>query len=183
MSRVGVDIDDVLFDWYGRAHHVCTEAGITNDITPKSWHPFREYGCTDQQWYDALAAATLSGELYLGPPYDGAVKQVRRLAAAGHTVHIVTARGFLQHGDVIRKHTIEWLDHWGIEHDTLTFSKDKRVVPCDWFIDDSLKNYDQLAEGGRCRVFLLNRPHNQVAGYCHRRRVSTLEQFVDKVLA
>lgn len=183
MSRIGVDIDDVLTDWYGRAHYLCTEAGITNGITPRSWHPFREYGCTDQLWYDVLALGTLSGELYGGPPYDGAVEQVTRLADAGHTIHIVTARGFLAHGHEIRKQTIDWLNHWGIPHDTLTFSPDKTVLTTDWFIDDSIKNYQALDAAGCRGAYLLNRSHNEVSGHCTRRRVDSLAEFVDKVLA
>lgn len=42
-------------------------------------------------------------------------------------------------------------------------------------------NYDALAASGT-RAVLQNAPHNQVAGYCHRRRVDTLAQFVDLVL-
>lgn len=183
MSAVGLDIDDVLRPWYSRAHDICTEAGITAGITPRSWHPYREYGVTDQLWYDTLAVATLSGELYNAPPYDDTAEQVQRLKDAGHTVHMVTACGFLQHGALIKKDTVNWLEHWGIPYDTLTFSQDKRVVPTDWFLDDSIKNYDSLAHGGKCRVYLQNRPHNEVSGYCHRRRVNTLAEFVDKVLA
>lgn len=178
--RVGIDIDDVLYPWYDVAHRVCDTAGITNGATPTSWAPYEQYGCTDQAWFDALAIATLTGELYGAPPIAGVREQLERLHDAGHTIHLVTARGFLQHGKIIRLDTIEWINEYGIPHDSLTFIKDKRLVDVDAFIDDAPHNYDQLAEHG-FHVWLLHAPHN-VHARTGRDCVATLEEFVDLIL-
>lgn len=179
--RIGVDIDDVLTPWYERAHEISMAAGITNGKTPTSWAPFNEYGCTDQEWFDALSVATLDGRLYGTPPYPGAVEALHRLHEAGHSIHLVTARGFLVHGDLIREQTIKWLADYGIPHDTLTFSKRKGVVRTDYFIDDSEKNIKELAalKDGPI-VYLLDQPHNR--HFHWGRRIGSLAEFVDEIL-
>lgn len=187
--RIGVDIDDVLYPWSDLAHALCEKAGITNGKTWTCWTPWRDYGCSEEQWLHVLSIATLDGRLYGGAPIDGAGAQVARLQDAGHSVHLVTARGQFVHGSWIMKDTVTWLKSHAIGYDSLTFSRDKTLIPVDWFIEDNLDNYDAL-EAARGRPVLLNRPHNQPRligaeqrpAYCWRRRVDTLEQFVDLVL-
>lgn len=179
--RIGVDIDDVLTGWYARAHEISLAAGITNGMTPTSWAPFNEYGCTDQEWYDVLSVATLDGRLYSTEPYAGVVEALQRLKDAGHTIHLVTARGFLAHGDLIRERTIQWLAAHQIPHDTLTFSKRKSVVRTDYFIDDSEKNVKELADlpDGPI-VYLLDQPHNR--HFYWPRRIESFVGFADEIL-
>lgn len=178
--RVGIDIDDVLYPWYDVAHRVCEAAGITNGVTPETWAPHEEYGCTDVEWLDALGAATLSGELYNAEPFAGVVDELARLHAAGHTIHLVTARGFMQHGTQIRDATVHWLAKWQIPHDSLTFARDKRAVVTDVFLDDAPHNYDQLVD--HTEVWLLPARHN-AAHIEGRRSIASLREFVDLVLA
>jgi hypothetical protein len=181
VKRIGVDIDDVLMPWADTAHGICEAAGITNGATITHWEFWKDYGCDPQTVWDLLDHATVHGGLYDAAPYDGAADALQRLTDAGHTVHLVTARGFLANGPLIRQLTCAWLDQWSIPHDSLTFATDKRVVPVDHFIDDSLRNYDQLDSAG-VDVHLLTRSHNQVTP-CHRRRVDSLAQFVELVIA
>lgn len=178
--RIGVDIDDVLVDWYGTAHSLSVAAGITNGKTPSSWAPFEEYGCTADEWYDVLSAATLDGTLYGQPPYEGAWWALKNLEDAGHSIHIVTARGFLAHGEVIRQQTIDWLDFYDIPHDSLTFSKRKSIVQCDVFVDDSEKNCLELLNHG-VNTYMMNQPHNAHVEWAQ--RVNHISEFVDEVLA
>lgn len=178
--RIGVDIDDVVYPWYATAHAISEAAGITNGNEPTSWAPFDQYGCTDQEWYDVLAEATLNGALYMQRPIPGAIEALERLHGAGHTIHLVTARGFLTHGTEIRLQTVEWLEALNVPHDTLTFSKRKAVVPTDFFIDDSEKNVLELANHG-VRTYMMNQPHNQHVDYPF--RVNHISEFVDEVLA
>lgn len=177
--RVGIDIDDVLYPWYDVAHRVCEAAGITGGVTPTSWNPYLEYGCTDQDWFDSLAAATLSGELYGADPFPDVIDQLERLVDAGHTVHLVTARGNLAHSVVIREATVLWVARHQVPHHSLTFADDKRAVLTDVFLDDAPHNYDQL--DGHTEVWLLDARHNHDhrAG---RRRVASVAEFVDQVL-
>lgn len=178
--RIGVDIDDVLFPWYEKAHQACVDAGITNGVQPTTWSPHEEYGCTAQDWFDVLEEATLNGSLYSGPPYLGAVDALWRLQNAGHTIHLITARGFFVFGDLIREQTIEWLEHHDVPHDSLTFSQDKTAIPVDVFIDDSAKNCAALVAAG-VRTFMVNQPHNTHAD--HELRVDHICEFVDQILA
>ena len=178
--RIGIDIDDVLYPWYLTAHMLSEAAGITNGVTPTTWRCYEDYGCTDQEWFDVLADATLSGDLYTAPPIGDTVEQLQRLRDAGHTIHLVTARGFMQHGEAIRLLTVEWLAAWDIPHDSLTFTRDKRVVVTDVFLDDASHNYDELTAAGR-KAWLLHAPHN-AEHRDGRLCVETLGEFVDAVL-
>lgn len=174
--RVGVDIDDVLFPWYDTAHRICEAAGITNGVQPTSWAPYAQYGCTDQDWFDALEAATLAGTLYAGDPIPGTVAALQQIADAGHSIHLVTARGFFKHGHLIREATILWLGEHQVPHHSLTFSKDKTLIRADIFIDDSAANVLDLHAAG-VDTWMVNRPHNST--YEHDQRVDHIQEFAD----
>lgn len=177
--RIGIDIDDVLFDWFARAHTACVIEGITNGASPTRWEMYLDYGCTMDRWLKVMAKATLDGSLYVGPPMEGAVAALEDLARAGHSLHIVTARGFFQHGDLIRRHTIEWLRDYNVPHDSLTFAKDKTLVRTDVFVDDSVKNYTDLTLAGT-PTWLVDAPHNQ--GFVTDFRVPSVVEFANAVL-
>ena len=178
--RIGVDIDDVIFPWYERAHYASQHAGITNGVTPRSWYPFREYGCTTEAWLDALAAFTRGNcWLYNGQPFEGAAAALHQLKDAGHTIHIVTARGYLSDGPNVRAKTARWLDIWSIPHDTLTFSKDKTVVRTDWFVDDNADNIRAVNAAGS-RGVLMHQTWNEDAHDLE--RVDTITAFAKTVL-
>lgn len=180
MARIGVDIDDVIFPWYGRAHRASERAGITNGIEPRTWYPYREYGCTREQWFAALAGVTVGDcWLYDGEPSPGAVVALTKLREAGHTIHLVTARGYLANGHVIRAKTAFWLEEWAIPHDTLTFSQDKTVVQTDWFIDDNARNVSAVWEAGS-RALLVDQPWN--ADVPWHDRVGSIAEFAHIVL-
>ena len=177
--RLGIDIDDVLFPWFDKAHAACERAGITNGVTPTQWSCYVDYGRTLEEWLAVMDAATLDGSLYTGEPYPGAVEALHRLKDAGHTLHVVTARGFFQHGDLIRKATIEWLRDNDIPHDSLTFTKDKTFVRTDAFVDDSWKNVSELEAAG-VPTWMVDAPHNKANE--HHRRVASVGEFADIIL-
>jgi hypothetical protein len=177
--RVGVDVDDVLFPWYDNAHQLCVNAKITNGVNPTTWSPHEEYGCTMQAWLDVLEEGTLDGALYAGPPYLGAIDALWRLQNAGHSIHLVTARGFFVLGHLIREQTVNWLADYDVPHDTLTFAKDKTIVRTDVFVDDSAKNVAALTAAG-VQTWMVNQPHNAAA--VHHLRVDHVSEFVDAVL-
>jgi hypothetical protein len=181
--RVGVDIDDVLYPLYDGMHRASEVAGITNGVTPTSWDPYKDYGCTLEDWIGALSAPTLDGTLYQGDPYPGAVEALERIKAAGHTIHLVTARGLLQHGEFIKAHTYRWVaEHLAHVVDSLTFSKDKTVVPVATFLDDNVGNYQRLVEHG-VPAYLLDQPWNKDAGDDTVFRVGSVDEFADLIIA
>lgn len=178
--RVGVDIDDVLYPWSAVAHELSLRAGLTDrEQLPATWAPFEEYGCTADEWYAVLADGARTGELYFARPMPGAREALERIAAAGHTLHLVTARGFLHNGHLIRRHTCQWLDAHRIPHHTLTFSKRKAVVATDVFVDDSEKNAHELTQAG-VRFYLHDAAHNRhVDGFD---RVANIAEFAERIL-
>ena len=109
--RIGVDVDDVLYPWYASAHRVCSQAGVTNGIMPITWACYDEYGITFEEWQGVLSYPTLEGSLYLAAPYHGTRDALALLKNAGHTVHLVTARGTAPfwHGTEIKAHTYRWV--------------------------------------------------------------------------
>lgn len=179
--RVGVDVDDVLFPWTEYAHEAALEAGITNGGTPTRWGFHEDYGITADELWSVLFEAYNDGML-LRPFYPDAASQLARLREAGHSIHIVTARGFEAHvdhgflGKMVRIWTEISLDREGIPHDSLTFVKDKTFANVDVFIDDSLGNCRALQAAG-IDAYLRDQPHNQSGPWT--RRVDNLEHFVD----
>lgn len=177
--RILVDIDDCIYPWYDLAHAACERAGVTNGIRPTSWECHTDYGITLDEWLEVMRVATLDGSLYTGDPMPGSAEALQTLRDAGHTLHIVTARGFFQHGDLIRRHTVEWLRDHQIPHDSLTFTKDKTFVQVDVAIDDSWKNVEALAATG-VATWLMDAEHNQ--GVEYEWRVANITEFAEAVL-
>jgi FMN phosphatase YigB (HAD superfamily) len=175
---VGIDIDDVLFPWYDLAHEASTRAGITNGITPTSWAPFTQYGCTDQEWFDVLSDALHDG-MYEHHPIPGAVDALHRIADAGHSIHIVTARGLLNHGLAIKAATVAWIEAHDVPHVGLHFTGDKTMVRTDVFIDDHPRHVEGLEAIG-VPTWLVDRPYNQDCP--HPRRVTHISEFADSVI-
>lgn len=176
--HVGIDIDDVLFPWYDLAHEASAAAGITNGVAPSSWAPYKDYGCTDQEWFDVLADALHAG-MYEADPIPGAIAAVSRIAEAGHHVHLVTARGLLAHGLTIKAATVAWVEAHGIPHTSLHFTGDKTLVRTDVSIDDHLKHTAALEASG-VRTYLVDKVYNREAN--HPRRVKHIGEFADAVL-
>jgi hypothetical protein len=175
---VGIDIDDVLFPWYDLAHKFSVEARITNGMTPTSWAPYSDYGCTDQAWFNVLANALHNG-MYEAPPIPGSVEAVHRIAEAGHSIHIVTARGLLAHGLTIKAATVAWIEAYDVPYDALHFTGDKTRVRTDVFVDDHLKHTAALEAVGT-RTFLVDRVYNRSTA--HPRRISHISEFADALV-
>lgn len=178
MARIGIDIDDVWYGWYDRAHQICVEAGITNGVTPTTWQPYDEYQCPKDAWIKALELAGPS--VYDQPPLPGTVDQLRRLVNAGHHLVFVTARGSFggNGGDIM-----DWTRAWVQQHldglpFELHFNRDKTVAATDYFIDDNVDNVVSLLDAG-VDAWLRTRPWNEAADLP---RVDDLAQFVDFVL-
>lgn len=176
-----IDIDDVLIPWSHRAHAECEQAGITNGQQITQWEFWRDYGCTPEELWDVLHNAYYNGML-LTPPFPEAQPALQRLHAAGHRGHLVTARGF-EAGEMaafVRQCTAAWVDDNWLEHSSLTFTRDKRIIRGDVALDDSPKNVTALEAAG-VTTYLADAIHNQ--GFHHPRRVSGIAEFTDIILS
>lgn len=178
--NLGVDIDDVIYPWFDVAHEVCTFYGIDNGRVPSSWHCWEDYGCTEDEWIEAIENATRTGWLYqAGDPIPGAITALHALKEAGHKIHLITARGFFRYPWAIKRETVHWLHEWDIPYDSLTFTQDKSLYRMDLFIDDSIKNVADIRMAG-VPCFLADAPHNQDIE--DEQRVSGLAEFASIIL-
>ena len=179
--RVGVDMDGVVYPFMEDISAYLGVHGIEADLTLwKGWDGFAAWGLTKEQWLSWVDRAADEGVLFNAmAPFPGTVEALRRLRAAGHTVHLVTARNFGT-GNAAVRNTCAWLSRFDVPFDSLHFETDKTAVETDFFIDDHLVNYDALVGAGR-QTFLLDCSFNQVDG-CARNRVSSLSDAVDRIL-
>lgn len=182
---VGFDIDDVLHPWGATAHELCRLAGLHDGTPTYGWKMWEAYGCTEEQWGEVIGRAVVEGGLYDVPPIPGSVEALRRLYWEGHRIHLVTARGFLTNGELIKQHTRDWLPEHAIPHNTLTFSKDKAAVArelgLDYFLDDGVHNFEQVdREAPNTQAYLLSAAHN--LDYYTPFRLETVDEFVDLIL-
>lgn len=192
------DIDDVLIPTIDSIHQLALEAGLHDgSVTPK-WAGWEAYGCDEQTYWNLWTQWADQGGYVNTPPIPEAAEALRRLAWAGHRIHLVTARGFMAHAEEIRAWTHEWVQEFAIPHHSLTFSQDKAAamaeiltpnkihaeiyrdaVRFDYAIDDSPKNVRGLLMAG-VRAYLLDHHHN--AEETNLPRVPTVSAFADLIL-
>jgi 5'(3')-deoxyribonucleotidase len=177
--RIGIDSDGVLYTFQTALIRWLKESGQYDNYKVKhrfdEWYFYREWGMTDAEFISHVADGVAAGVIFRGPARKGASSALKRLQAAGHTLHIITDRNFAG----AQEATIEWLAQHNIPYDTLTFSADKTIIPTDVFIEDKPENADALAAAGT-KVYLVTRAWNRHAqGH---ERVSSISEFADKVL-
>lgn len=176
---VGIDLDGVVFDFVGALRHAFCGSLVPTPAypDPQRWEMWDDWGMAKADWIAATNGAVARGLFREGWFYPGARKGLAAIKAAGHRVHLVTARDCEQAG----ADTSEWLLRHGVAYDSLLFSRDKTVVPVDLFIEDNVDNAIALKEAGT-PVFLIHRPWNASAmETCGVPYVYTWEDFVAEV--
>lgn len=191
--KVGADIDDVFLHTYPALHAVAEREGLTNGVYPKTWYPYEEYGCTREEWTEALNKAAREGYLYKDiPPDEDALRAMRELYFDGHEIHLITARGFLGEADIIAEHTEGWLMEYGVPHHSLSYSQTKGLdavrLGLDFFIDDNARNFQDVRGAlglgrddgfGYRHSYLLTRPWNEDVNTFPRERVQSVREYAD----
>jgi hypothetical protein len=181
--RVGFDLDGVWYDF--RQAHSDFELSRGNahcnmGAVDPGWNYFEGWGMSLDEWLASYRDGVDAGVLLRhGDPLPGAVESSRALAKMGHTIHVVTDRSVGTDLGASSRATAAWLAEHGFVFHSLTFSKDKTVVPVDVFIEDRKENADALVAAGT-PCYLINRPWNAPADD-GRLRVDTLAEFVGKV--
>lgn len=185
MARVGVDLDGVLYD-FGAAFrdYMISEHSWKPEwcVLPKRWEFYEDWGISLAGFKRLCHDAADKGVLWnkSGPIMGWSdVEALCELRDAGHTIHIVTHRGFGSHRSASHEATARWLGQFKVPYDTLTFSGDKTIIKTDFFIEDNVDNYLALEKAG-CRSVLITRPWNEHLGDAV--RVSSVACFVDLVL-
>ena len=170
--RIGIDLDSCVYPF----PEVWREwAGL--DVRPaECWDFFKDDGYTEPQFLKIFEEGVDAGVIFaVGDPIVGSVEALQELRRQGHTIHIVTDRfvGKLSHAN-----TEAWLARWGIEYNSLTYTRDKTILRLDAAIDDKPEHVDALRLTG-CHSYLLDRGRTDQVG--HRRLVADWPTFVERV--
>lgn len=158
------DVDDVLIPLASEIHKAIGRAGLNPENKPMTqWEMYLDYGCTKEQWIDVFSSLAVPNGIYHAPPYPGVRAAMNMLENHGAEIHLVTARGFHNHSDKIRRWTHEWKAEWHIPG-TLHFSNTKGVTALQLgathAVDDALHNVKAMESAGT-KTWLMNRDHNQ----------------------
>jgi 5'(3')-deoxyribonucleotidase len=148
---LGVDLDGVCADFYGRMRQIaaewfeCQVGELTEDVS----YGLPEWGIKSKDQYDSLHrfAVTARQLFETAPLIPGARKWLRRLSDDGYRIRIITHRLYIRYFHAIAvRQTIEWLDHNGLPYWDLCFMKEKDQVGADIYIEDAPGNVKGLRE-------------------------------------
>jgi len=158
---LGVDLDGVCADFYGRMREIAAEwleVGLETLTTDVSYG-LTEWGIRDEDHYRQLHrfAVTQRDLFETCAPIKGAATTLRRLSDEGYRIRIITHRLFINffHEASVRQ-TIRWLDKHGIPYRDLCFMGEKDQVGADLYIDDSPANIAALRAAGHTAICFAN---------------------------
>lgn len=162
--KIGIDLDGCAYGFTESFKEYLIEIGhpgaVDLMVPTANWEIWLDWGMELAAWLSLFTAGVAAGRIFrTGEPLDGAKEAMDYLRGRGHSLHVVTHRDI--HPRAVQS-TCEWLAEWGLHYDTITFSKDKTVIPVDVFIEDNVDNALALADAG-VLVALMDRPWNQHA--------------------
>jgi 5'(3')-deoxyribonucleotidase len=146
---VGVDLDGVCGDFYGRMREIAAEwfERRLEDLTPNVSWGLPEWGVRTPDQYQSLHRfAVTQRELFKTEPMiPGARKYLRLLSDEGARIRIITHRLFIHYfHNLAVSQTVDWLDQHGIPYWDLCFMREKEQVGADIYVDDSADNVARL---------------------------------------
>lgn len=158
--KIGIDLDGPLYPFGECLWEWCVTQGLKEGEMPvtTTWNFFKDDWGHDLDWYmEHCTAAAAAGHLfYSQEPHPGAIEGMNALRERGHTLHIMTYRMFS--GAV--NNTERWLVKHNVPFDSLSFTKDKTLIPVEVMIEDNVDNANSLAEAGVIPV-IVDRPWNK----------------------
>jgi 5'(3')-deoxyribonucleotidase len=166
---LGVDLDGVVADFYGRLRMIAAEyLGVPIETLPeKVRYGLPEWKLSRAGGYEALHRfAVTQRDLFKQlDPLPGAPAVLRRLSAKNIRIRIITHRLYIKffHLETVRQ-TTEWLDIHGIPYWDLCFMKDKAAVGADLYIEDSPGNVQALRDHGHPTIVFTNSTNLGVPG-------------------
>ena len=149
---VGVDLDGVCADFYGRMREIAAEwfECRAEDLTENVSYGLTEWGVKPEKYESLHRFAVLQRSLFeTCAMIPGARKYLRLLSDEGARIRIITHRLFIFyfHKSAVSQ-TVDWLDHNGIPYVDLCFMKEKEQVGANIYIEDSPQNVEALRKGG-----------------------------------
>ena len=150
---VGVDLDGVCSDFYGRMREIAAEwlERPLDDLTTDVSYELREWGIDKPDQYESLHrfAVTQRQLFETSPMIPGARLYLRKLSDEGARIRIITHRLFIHYfHNLAVSQTVDWLDSNGIPYWDLCFMKDKEQVGADIYVEDSPANIERLRRAG-----------------------------------
>jgi 5'(3')-deoxyribonucleotidase len=179
---LGVDLDGVYADFYGRMREIAAEWYERNvkDLTKNVSYGLKEWGIESEEQYQSLHrfAVTQRDLFKTEPMIPGTRKYLRKLSAEGYRSRIITHRLFILyfHGMAVQQ-TIEWLDYHGIPYWDLCFMKEKDQVGADIYIEDSPGNLERLRKQGHYAICFANSTNTHIGSP----RAETWEEVYERV--
>lgn len=165
---VGVDLDGVCADFYGRMREIAAEwfECRLEDLTPEVSYGMPEWGIQAPEQYQSLHRfAVTQRDLFKSTPMiPGARKHLRKLSNDGARIRIITHRLFIHyfHSAAVAQ-TISWLDGNGIPYWDLCFMRDKEQVGADIYVEDSPENVERLRAKGCATICFANSTNRKVS--------------------
>lgn len=178
--HVGFDLDGCMYPFT-----VGYDRRFRPNGAPEDWvdyNCYRQWGTTDEQFKGHLK----SGARYKGlfsdeAPYPGVVEAWQRVAELPVKTHVITHRVREAWGP-----TIEWLEAYVFQPDTLSFSSDKTILRALagpdathlMMCEDTFGQFEQLIIA-EIDAYLIDQPWNRHEETS--KRVADFSAFVDKV--
>ncbi len=163
---IGVDLDGVCADFYGRMRQIAAEwfELPVEELTPDVSYGLKEWGITGNRYESLHRFALHQRELFQSMPMiPGARKYLRRLSDEGYHIRIITHRLFIHysHSSAVQQ-TVSWLDKYGIPYWDLCFMKEKSAVGADIYIEDNPDNVMQLRNAGHHTICFANSTNRHI---------------------
>jgi hypothetical protein len=161
---IGIDLDGCLYPFADVMRSWA--AGSTGQPLPepREWSFWRsEWGLSDDEFETLRLRGSALGVVYdAGVPDVEILSMMRRLADAGHRLHVISARAGRWHVD--EEVTREWLWRWGVPHETLHVVDGSKApvvagLGVRVMLEDSIPAASELA--GVCRVVMWAMPWNE----------------------
>ena len=164
---IGVDLDGVCSDFYGRMREIACEwfECQLEDLTPNVSYGLPEWGVKSRDQYESLHRfAVTQRELFkTSPMIPGARRYLRLLSDEGARIRIITHRLFIHYfHSVAVGQTIEWLDANGIPYWDLCFMKAKEQVGADIYVEDGPENVRNLRQKDLYTICFANSTNRDV---------------------
>ncbi len=163
---IGVDLDGVCADFYGRMREIAAEwfelpvDALTREVS----YGLGEWGITGRSYESLHRFALHQRSLFdTMPMIPGARKYLRRLSDEGYHIRIITHRLFIHysHASAVSQ-TVSWLDRHGIPYWDLCFMKEKSAVGADIYIEDNPFNVMDLRNGGHKTICFANSTNRHI---------------------
>jgi len=165
---IGVDLDGVCADFYGRMREIAAEwfERRLEDLPKDVSYGLKEWGIDGHEQYTSLHrfAVTQRNLFETVPMIPGARKYLWKLSDEGYRIRIITHRLFIHHFHALAvQQTVQWLDGKGIPYWDLCFMREKAEVGAHIYIEDAPNNVMALRDTDHITVCFANSTNTRVA--------------------